>query len=207
MIPIVVWWTKYTATVNGRVHKLVPCENCSAEYVYVLEREGYGVGTDVYSLTDDKAEEKAVSGAEESLREYLANDFDAVPCPICGHYQRFMFPKLYETKSFWGPAARVAVLVLGVMNFIGALFWTIGYLQQPSDHALGRLLVMWSLLAVLALVGFWLASVERARVRDFNPNLEDQKARIEKGRSRAMTRVEFEAAQQREQKAEGTHAE
>lgn len=203
MIPIVVWWTEHTATVNGRVHKLVPCENCSTEYVYILEREGRGVGASVYSLTDDTAQEKAATGAEESLREYLANDFDAVPCPVCGHYQRFMFPKLYETKSLWAPAARVAVLGLGLLDLIGTLFWAIAYMQQPSNLALKRLVVTGSLLVVLGLVGFWLAAVERARVRDFDPNQEDQQARIEKGRSRAMTRAQFEAAQRMEHGADG----
>lgn len=47
MIPVVVFRTKHTATVGGRVLKLVPCENYSTEYVYVLEREGLGVGISV----------------------------------------------------------------------------------------------------------------------------------------------------------------
>ncbi len=47
MIPVVVFRTKHTAKVGGRDLKLVPCENCSTEHVYVLEREGSGVGTSV----------------------------------------------------------------------------------------------------------------------------------------------------------------
>src|SRR5437879_1698950 len=97
MIPVVVFWTKYTATLNGRVLKLVPCENCSTEYVYVLERDGTGVGTSVYALNDEGA-------------RYNAGRFD--------------------------------------------------------------------------------------------PNVEDQQARINKGRARAVTRSEFDAGQQRERSAE-----
>jgi hypothetical protein len=202
MIPVVVFWTKYTATLNGRVLKLVPCENCSTEYVYVLEREGTGVGTSVYALNDEGARDNAASAAEESLREHLANDFDPVPCPVCGHYQRYMFPKLYETKSLWGPVAKFVVLALGCLDAVGALFWSVAYLQQPNDHALGRMVVAWSLLAVLCLIGVGLAAIERSKARRFDPNSEDQQARIERGRSRAVTRAEFEAAQQRELGAE-----
>lgn len=86
MIPIVVFWTNYTATVRGRVLKLVPCESCKAEYVYVLEREGVGAGTSVYGLYAETAQDNAESGAQEVLDQYLANDFDPIPCPMCGHY-------------------------------------------------------------------------------------------------------------------------
>ena len=141
MIPVVVFWTKYTATLNGRVLKLVPCENCSTEYVYFLEREGTGVGTSVYAPNDEGARDNAAAAADESLREYLANDFDPVPCPVCVHYQRYMFPKLYETKSLWGPAAKLLVLALGCLDAVGSLYWSVAYLLQPNDSALGRLLV------------------------------------------------------------------
>jgi len=202
MIPVVVFWTKYTATLNGRVLKLVPCENCSTEYVYVLEREGTGVGTSVYALNNEGARDNAASAANESLREYLANDFDPVPCPVCGHYQRYMFPKLFETKSLWGPVAKLVALALGCLDAIGALCWSVAYLQRPNDQAWQRMVVTWSLLAVLCLIGIGLAAIERSRARRFDPNSEDQQTRIQRGRSRAMTRAEFEAAQQREVGAE-----
>jgi hypothetical protein len=197
MVPVVVFWTKYTATLNGRVLKLVPCESCSTEYVYVLEREGTGVGTSVYALNDEGAEDHAASAAEESLQEYLENDFDPVPCPVCGHYQRYMFPKLYKPRSPWLPVAQLAVMVLGSLDAVGALYWTVTYLQRPSDHTLGRMAVTWLLLAALVLIGVGLSAVERSRARRFDPNTEDEQARIEKGQSRAVTRAEFEAAQQR----------
>ena len=42
MIPIWVQWTEFHATAQGRWLKIVPCENCSTEYVYVLERQTEG---------------------------------------------------------------------------------------------------------------------------------------------------------------------
>ena len=41
------------------------------------------------------------------------------------------------------------------------------------------------------------------QIRSFDPNAEDRYAPIERGRSRALTRAEFEAAQQREHGAAG----
>src|SRR5262249_3700958 len=159
MIPVVVFWTKYTATVNGRVLKLVPCENCSTEYVYVLEREGTGVGTSVYALNDEGARDNAASAADEALPGDLANDSDPGPCPDCGPYQRYMFPKLYETKSLGGPVARLAAVMLGCLNAVAALYWSVAYLQQPNGRAGRWMIVTWSLFAALCLLGLGLAAV------------------------------------------------
>ena len=202
MIPIPVVWTHYTATVRGRVLKLVPCENCSTEYVYALEREGEGAGTSLYLLNEEGAEQHAEDAAEDTLRQYLENDFDPVPCPACGHYQRHMFAKLYEPAA-WLQAARLAVLAAGCVAAIVALYCTLTYLQRPGDRALGRMAAAWVVLAVLGVLGLWLGAVERSRADRFDPNAEDRHARIERGRSRALTRAEFEAAQQREHGAAG----
>ena len=201
MIPIFVTWTVYTATLNGRVFKLVPCENCATEYVYVLEREGVGCGTSVYMLNDEAAQKQAATGAKESLQSYLENDFDPVPCPVCGHYQRFMFPKLYDGGSSWIQLAYPVLLFMGCLGAVCAAYWGIAYAQQPGDRALPRLAVTLALLAVLVMIGMWIRAVERSRARRFDPNTEDQQARIAKGRSRAVTRAEFDAARLREQGA------
>lgn len=197
MIPIPVVWTQYTATASGRVLKLVPCEHCSTEYVYVLEREGEGTGNSVYLLNEDGAQTHAVSAAEDTLRQYLENDFDPVPCPACGHYQKFMFPKLYSGSPLI-QFAQLVVVMLGCVGILGALYWTAIYLLQSGDRALARMVAYWALLAGLGLIGVGLRALERAKARRFDPNLEDQQTRIEKGRLRAITRAEFEAAQQRE---------
>src|SRR5688572_14901653 len=112
MIPIPVVWTQYTATASGRVLKLVPCEHCSTEYVYVLEGEGEVPGNSVSLLNGGGANPHAVSAAEDALRQYLENDFDPVPCSVCGHCQRYMFPKLYGGSPSI-QFARLVVVVLG----------------------------------------------------------------------------------------------
>src|SRR5262245_5626145 len=132
-IGYIVWWTEYTAVLNGRVVKRVPCENCQAEYVYILEREGTGIGTSLYWLNEEGAENNAVSSADTLLQEYLANDFDPIPCPSCGHYQKYMFPKLIETRSRMGLVATIATLLIGGFSALTALYWGIESIKQPNE--------------------------------------------------------------------------
>lgn len=194
VIPIV--WTEYTATVNGRVLKLVPCEGCATEYVYMLERESSGTEVCLYSVLGEDGEKRLVSGVEDTLHQYLANDFDPIPCPACGHYQRYMFPKLFKTGCLWGVVAPVAVFVAGGVSAISTLLGAIDYLSQPGDQALWRLAGSCAALVVVGLIGTGLWAAQRAKVRNFDPNTEDQQIRIARGRKRAVTKAEFEAGQQ-----------
>ncbi|HTU18174.1 MAG TPA: hypothetical protein VMG10_08925 [Gemmataceae bacterium] len=202
MIPVVIFWTKYTATLNGRVLKLVPCESCSTEYVYFLDREGTGVGTSVYGLNAEGAQDNAASAAEESLREYLENDFDPVPCPVCGHYQRHMFPKLYA-PPVWLPVVRLAAVVGGSVAAVAALYETLTYLQRLGGDTLRRMTAAWAVVAAFVLLVVGLGAVEQSRSRRFDPNAGDRQARMAEGRRRAFTRAEFEAAQLRERENRG----
>ena len=195
MIPIPVFWKKYTATAYGRVLKVVPCENCSTEYVYVLEREGSGVGTSMYLLNDEGAAGHAQSAAGDTLKSILENDFDPVPCPACGHYQRYMFPKLVESKWVWIQALRLLVIMGGCLAAVTALYQGIAYLQHANDRAFTNMIEAGSVLLLLCLGGVGLSFLHKFKIRHFNPNLEDQSARSAIGRSRAVTRAEFEKGQ------------
>src|SRR2546423_1405680 len=71
MIPVPIFWSQYTATVQGRKLKFVPCENCSTEYVYLIEREAIGSGTSMYMLNNEGAASNATSAAGETLTSIL----------------------------------------------------------------------------------------------------------------------------------------
>jgi hypothetical protein len=197
MIPIPVFWTEYTATMQGRTLKVVPCENCSTEYVYILEREASGVGTSVYMLNSEGAAAHAQSAAGDTLKEFLDNDFDPVPCPVCGHYQRYMFPKLRETKGMGIVVITIALLLIGAIAAVGSLKCSLGYLQHPSEADFRSMITAWSVLLVVCFIGLVLSILNKRKIRRFDPNVADQQARIAIGRSRAVTRAEFEKMQQR----------
>ncbi|HTU92881.1 MAG TPA: hypothetical protein VMF69_22565 [Gemmataceae bacterium] len=200
MVPIPVFWTKYTATMRGRAMKVVPCENCSTEYIYILEREASGVGTSVYMLNNEGAAGHAQSAAGDTLKEVLDNDFDPVPCPACGHYQRYMFSKLRETKGMGIVVITIALLMIGVIAAVGALRCSLDYLQNQSEADFRSMFTAWAVLLVVCLIGFGLSVLNNRKMRRFDPNVADQQARIAIGRSRAVTRAEFEKIQQEDKR-------
>jgi hypothetical protein len=192
MIHIIVSWTEYLAKASGRNLKFVPCENCSTEYVYVIEREAVGAGTSIYQLNNEGAAGHAASAANETLACVLENDFDPVPCPACGHYQRYMFPKLLGHTGLGVRIVLLLVSVIGCLAAVTALYRTITYLQHPNDDGFGQMVTTWFVVLLLSLTGIGLSIVNKVLIRRFNPNAGDPQARIALGRSRAVTRAEFE---------------
>jgi hypothetical protein len=195
MIPILVFWTEYTATEHGHRLKFVPCENCSTEYVYLLEREAVGARTSMYTPSDEGAARHARAAAHDTLASVLENDFDPVPCPSCGHYQRYMFPKLLGNTGLGVRVLLVVVSAVGVLAAISALHRSVTYLERPNDQRFAQMVTAWSVLGLLCLVGVGLAILNKVKIRRFNPNAGDPQARIALGQSRAITRAQFEEAQ------------
>ncbi len=193
MIHLPVFWQEFTTTMQGRVLKAVSCENCSTEYVYLMERESSGVGTSMYMLDNEGAEGHSQSAAADTLKSVLENDFDPVPCPVCGHYQRFIFPKMREMKGMWELAIKLVVILIGSIATVVGTRDSIAYLRRPNDDDLKNMAIAWSVLLLMCLVGLGLWIVNRFKVRHFNPNAQDQQSRIAIGRNRAVTRAEFES--------------
>jgi hypothetical protein len=196
---IFAFWTKYTTTLHDSTLKEVRCENCSTEYVYLMEREGTGDGVSMYGLNEQGASHNARSGARESLKSALENDFDPVPCPACGHYQRYMFPKLMDGKWAGLQALLLVVLMGGCLTAAIALYCTAAYLLGPNDYDFRNMVTAWSALLALGAVGLGLSLVRRSKIRHFDPNLEEQQARLTIAQSRAVTRAEFERVRQERQ--------
>lgn len=116
-----------------------------------------------------------------------------------------------EAPSQPAPAGRVAravagkrltllvvVSAVGVLAAISALHRSVTYLQHPNDPSFAKMVTAWSVLGLLCLLGVVLAILNAVRARRFDPNAGDPQARIAVGRSRAVTRAEFEEAQRPE---------
>lgn len=74
----------YTAHLSGSILKMVRCEQCAQDYVYVLTRSAEGQGRSLLFLDNEGARERAASRAERRLREKLERSCDPVPCLHCG---------------------------------------------------------------------------------------------------------------------------
>jgi hypothetical protein len=200
LIPIPVRVTTYTASAEGAQFKTVNCENCSTEFLYKMKREASGVGTSFYGVNRQGAAEGAVSNAKELLQAVLENDFDAVPCPSCGHYQRYMFPKLVEEKSLWLQVLMLLGLLGGSFSAVSVLYWGVMIGLGARGEGITNVITSLSALAVACLVVFGLRYLQRARTRRFNPNAGDPQERIKLGRSLAITKSDFEHLKKQQEK-------
>ena len=203
-------WTHYTATAQGDRQKFVRCEHCSVEFVYVMQREATGAfnQADMFAgesmiTNNDSAVAQAKSAAVETLASVLDNDFDTVPCPACGCYQRYMFPKLLGNTGLWVRLLLLAVIVIGCLAAVIALYRTTIYLLHPTDDGFGQLVTAWFVLLPLGLAGAGLSIVSKVQIRRFNPNVGDAHARIAIGRQRAVTREELDKAQAPPEESKG----
>jgi hypothetical protein len=106
-----------------------------------------------------------------------------------------MFPKLLGNTGLWARLALLVVIVLGCLAAVNAIYRSIGYLLHLANAGFELLTTSWSVLLVLGITGFGLSIVNKGLIRRFNPNVGDPQARIAIGRSRAVTREEFEKCQ------------
>lgn len=200
MIPIWITVNQYSAEVLGRAAKVVSCENCSTEYVYMLERvstgSGYSTGILPLPAPDDDAKARAETNAREGLKALLDEEFDPVPCPVCGHYQKHMFPKLQAPPDNRQSVLMLAAILIGFAAGIAAVKYSLRFLRAPDNGGLVEMTVFWVIALAMVVVGVGLSILDKRRIRRFDPNTEaDRSARIALGRSRAISKVEFDAIQ------------
>jgi hypothetical protein len=65
MIPYAV---TYTSTVKARLTKSMACESCRTEYIYIMERQACGQGTNMLFLDNAGASARAQAQAENLVR-------------------------------------------------------------------------------------------------------------------------------------------
>ena len=95
--------------------------------------------------------------------------------------------RLLVPQGSWGDA------LLARLVAVSAAYWSMAYLQRPQESSWSKMVQTWSILSLVGVFAFALSISKQFKIRRFDPNLEDQEARIAKGRNRAVTRAEFEA--------------
>src|SRR5262245_33608837 len=93
--------TSHHVTVTGRAPKLVACEKCGHEYVYLLEASAAGHASNLLFLDAGGARDRAQEAAYGDLHHTLEHDCEVVPCPSCGHVQDHMRPKARRHHRRW----------------------------------------------------------------------------------------------------------
>jgi hypothetical protein len=110
LIPVGV---NYDVTVTGRVPKLVRCESCGYEYVYLLEKSTRGHGSSLLFLDNEGAQNCAHETANVMLDSALAHGCAVVPCAKCGHVQAHMIPQAQWEHRRWMFTTGICALAIG----------------------------------------------------------------------------------------------
>jgi hypothetical protein len=184
-----------SVTQVGAPIKEVTCEQCEFEYVYQLLRtaEGSVRGWEEESASNyESMYKKAESRAQAKLSRELKTACDVVPCPKCGRCQKDMVAQarrsLLRSLPVVGLILLPLLILLGMACICGSVLW--------AD--LGALLEAVVLLVILILVWFTAAVMVWDRFLSwqilrwgYNPNAQDEDARIERGRTRAVSREAY----------------
>jgi acyl-CoA synthetase (AMP-forming)/AMP-acid ligase II len=173
---------QHEATVTQTVLRLVACEECDAEYIYSLTREGSGYGNSVYFLDEEGAKERASRRAEENLENQMRSACNAVPCPKCGHYQDHMLPRARAQRAGIYKVGAGLALILMIVFLVLAL--------KSNPIRVGLPIAGVCFLAMLAL-----GMVALIIHVSYNPNKKSEEERLEIAAKDASLRNDFERAQ------------
>jgi len=176
----------YSTKLSGQRVVKIHCEECSTDFVFVMEREAKGIGTSIYGFDNDGAQQRAVEAAQRELTGKLWTELDVVPCPECGHVQSRMIPTALRRR--WRPLralgilATIAAAILGGMNYLT----TIG-VDEP-------VILAWPEFWLLAWVGPAMLAFRAFANQRYDPNA-DRVANRGRGRRLAVSKAEWDRRQ------------
>ena len=188
MVPIPYALT-YTTKMRGTVPKLVRCEQCQFEYVYLFKRSVEGSSTSVLFLDNEGAKERSATQAEELLQKELEQGCKVVPCPTCGHIQAHMIPLAQEERYRWPLYAAIGLVLVAVVVALPACLYTaVSFL--PGEQG-GGIAVWWSIVGGAAVSGILLFLVTTLLSARHDPNKTSVESRKQKGQRVAVSKEDF----------------
>jgi hypothetical protein len=169
IIPIPVA-TRWVATAQGTVWKVVTCSHCRQRYAFLLELEttGTDVGPPLW-LDAEGSTKRAQARAEENLSKMARNVVFPLPCPNCGCYQRDMVDRLRTEGTSNTPV--IAGLIVAVLSLIPLAF---------------RVPYIWVATVVGVSVGLGLISYADWAAARWDPNAGDPEPRKARGRKQTV---------------------
>lgn len=175
---------QYTSRVSGAAAKLVLCEECGLEYVYLLERDAEGHGSSLLFLDNAGGQRRAAEAAERALAKKLDRECEVVPCPKCGHVQPDM-ARLAKRRHL-----RLVKRVGWIWTGLAAVF---GILNAASSVGMdGPYFLPWGAFAAIAAVGPAMLVVRLLLAQAYDPNAIALEERMADAKRLALTREEFE---------------
>ncbi len=179
----------YTTTVQGCAPKLVHCEKCGFEYVYLLEVTTSGEGTSMLFLDDQGARSRSLAEAEALLHQGLDQGCEVVPCPTCGTIQYHMLARARALRYNWMQIAGIIALAVTGILVLPATIYAI--IEGTDTGISGVTMGLWALIGVTTIAGFGLL-IQRVRLMGtYDPNDAPADIRIRQGQDLAVSKVEY----------------
>jgi hypothetical protein len=188
MVPIPYALT-YKTTLRGHVPKLVQCEQCGQEYVYLLEQTVVGQGTSFLFLDNQGAQERSAAQAEAALRKGLEEGCEVVPCPACGRVQQHMIPRARQLRHRW--MLRIAIGLLAAAGVIALPALVNTLIDGITSGMTAFAVALWVTVGLALGCGIALLIWRRRLTRDYDPNREPEGTRKSTGQRLAVSKEEF----------------
>ena len=167
------------------VPRLVVCEHCETQYVYLFARRAQGLASTVNLVGYEHADARAVEAARMAILEALRTECDAVPCPACGLYQAHMTEAVRHERRWW--AGKLGSLFLGLAPAVIFPIIFAGAIRDWDDSF--SLLV--AALGAAAMAGIGLSFKAWRHLVPIHPNRWPAAGRLVAARTRAVTRADF----------------
>jgi hypothetical protein len=178
----------FEVTTKGQMFKVVACENCRGEFVYLLTRDALGCASTAMFWDRAGTKERAANQAQAELHRALERGQDPVPCPACGWYQSSMIPLVRAAHLHWMGVIGALLVYLAVLCVVlGGL----GHLSNERDVVAMGTSLLWAA-AWTAGIGCGLILVRKFLAIRLQPNDGDPERRIHLGQQLARTRAEFD---------------
>ncbi|HEV3145604.1 MAG TPA: hypothetical protein VGZ47_17045 [Gemmataceae bacterium] len=184
--------TRYFTYMEGAVPKVVKCEECNQQYVYLFHARSTGVAESPYLLNEAGAQQSAQEQASFTLSYELEHGISVVPCPNCGRIQQHMFPLVTKEKYGWIGAIVLSLSVFAALALLAALLGTAKLGGKPSSDMITGVLACWAAFALLLALAVGLHLRKKALCRAYDPNDRPVEERLARGRELALSVEEFE---------------
>ncbi len=188
-MPLIPVGLKYDVTLTGRVPKLVRCEQCGHEYVYLLEGTAAGHGSSPLFLDNEGARNRAYETAHVFLDATLRDDCAVVPCARCGHVQAHMLPKARQQYRRWMFTAGLYLLALG--GIVAAPAIVLALIDDGARAGDFITLMLATAAAVLIAGGLALAYTRLLLARGHDPNALPVEVRKQWGDDLSVSKDEY----------------
>jgi hypothetical protein len=201
VVVLIPYAMKCETTLRETLPKYVQCEQCQAEYVYLLRLTVQGHGTSLLFLDNEGARQRSAAQAEALLNQGLEEGCAVVPCPACGRIQEHMIPQARLLRHHWMRLAGRGFLFLAPLLALPAALHT---LVDGLTWGVTSTIVLWWAFVALAAVGGLALLVVRGRLAAaYDPNTAPVEARKQQGQKLALSKEAFLRAVQAVQANEG----